>query len=335
MARGEDPSRTLQGAEDVPALSVAVVASRPLRLRWLLNALEEQTLDASGWEVVVGVDTSDPAAWRLLETHPLARGGRLRTMELDRSQGLGAKRNATWKAARGATVVFTDDDCRPPPDWLAHVVEAVDREGEAVVQGRTVPDPHEAPLFHAAPWARSQFVEPPDLWGQTCNIAYPRVVLERLGGFDDRAPNVGEDAELAARARAAGAPFCAAREMLTYHGVVTFSLPGYLRQAWRWGNLAYLFKRRPELRDRIYLWIFWKRTHVWLPPAVLAAVLGRRTAAWLLLALPWTVNALPDYGPSARGRIRSLLELPGRAAIDAIELAACARGSVKYKTLLL
>src|SRR3712207_8492081 len=42
-------------------------------------------------------------------------------------------------------------------------------------------------------------------WGQTCNIVYPRAVLEALGGFDERMPRpAGEDVELAQRAIAAG-----------------------------------------------------------------------------------------------------------------------------------
>ena len=39
---------------DGPDLTVAVAShERPLRLRWLLNALEEQTLERARFEVVV------------------------------------------------------------------------------------------------------------------------------------------------------------------------------------------------------------------------------------------------------------------------------------------
>ena len=42
-----------------PEISVVVAShDRPLRLRWLLNALEEQTLERDRWEIVV--ITRDP-----------------------------------------------------------------------------------------------------------------------------------------------------------------------------------------------------------------------------------------------------------------------------------
>src|SRR2546421_2918739 len=54
----------ISGASDnsrmPPELSVAVAThERPLRLRWLLNALDEQTLDRSLWEVVVAYEPLD------------------------------------------------------------------------------------------------------------------------------------------------------------------------------------------------------------------------------------------------------------------------------------
>ena len=37
-------------------------------------------------------------------------------------------------------------------------------------------------------------------WAQTCNILYPRELLERIGGFLDDPPlSMGEDTELALR----------------------------------------------------------------------------------------------------------------------------------------
>ena len=61
-------------ATDGPRISVVVPShDRPLRLRWLLNALQEQTLDRALWEVVVGHDSAGPETAELLRTHPLAQ----------------------------------------------------------------------------------------------------------------------------------------------------------------------------------------------------------------------------------------------------------------------
>src|SRR6478672_2900983 len=69
-------------------LSVIVAShDRPLRLRWLLNALEAQTLDRALWEVVVGHDSAGPETEELLTTHPLAQAGVLRHVRLEPGTG--------------------------------------------------------------------------------------------------------------------------------------------------------------------------------------------------------------------------------------------------------
>ena len=75
--------RMVDPAGPRPEISVVVAShDRPVRLRWLLNALEEQTLDPARWEVVVGHDSAGPETAELLATHPLARSGRLRHVAL-------------------------------------------------------------------------------------------------------------------------------------------------------------------------------------------------------------------------------------------------------------
>jgi GT2 family glycosyltransferase len=310
----------------VPALSVVVAShERPLRLRWLLNALEEQTF--ADFEVIVAFDDRGHEAAAMLAAHPL----RPRVIRLPPGPGPARHRNAGWRAASAPLVVFTDDDCRPPPEWLERLAAAAGRAPGAVLQGATKPDPDELALLLYAPHARTQDIDPPTAWGQGCHIAYPRAVLERLGGFDETLPQAsGEDVDLLQRALAAGVPLAAAPEVVTYHCVEVASLPARLRSLWRWQHVAYAVKRHPRLRRAFPLGIFWKRRHATFALA-LAGVATRRP----LLAVPWALDALPSYGRSPRGLARAASELPGRAAIDAVELAACVRGSVRYRTVLL
>jgi glycosyltransferase involved in cell wall biosynthesis len=307
---------------------------RPLRLRWLLNALEEQTLPQDRWEVVVGHDSVGPETERLLREHALARNGVLRHVTLPPgSAPPGANRNAAWRIARAPLVAFTDDDCRPPRDWLARALAAAEANPGAIVQGATFKDPDDHNLESAAQY-HSQTVRPPTPWAEACNIVYPREVLERLGGFNED-KYTGEDCELALRARAAGVPYVGAREVVTYHAVVEVTLPQRLRGIWRWQDLAWLVKEHPELRRDFPLRVFWKHTHVWFPFAVAGAVLERRNVLWGLLAVPWLIHSTPKHGHDPRGRLRGLAELPARAAVDATEYAALLRGSAKYRSLLL
>lgn len=323
-----------------PAIAVVVAShDRPLRLRWLLNALEEQTLERERFEVVVAHDSAGPETEALLRDHPLASAGVLRHLSFPPgSAGPAAKRNAAWRAANAPLLAFTDDDCRPPQEWLANALAAAEREPGAIVQGATMPDPDEAVLLHAAPWARSQEIDPPVPWAQTCNIVYPREVLERLDGFDETLPlAAGEDTDLAVRAAHAGVPYVGAPEALTYHCVEPFTLPARVRGVWRWQHLAYLVKKHPELRRHLPLRLFWKPAHARLPLALAggALALRRRNPRWALLVVPWAVVAAPRYGTGPRGLARSLSELPGQAVIDVAELLALVRGSIRHRTLFL
>jgi glycosyltransferase involved in cell wall biosynthesis len=320
-----------------PEIAVVVPShDRPIRLLWLLNALAEQTLARDRFEVVVAHDSRRPETERVLREHPLGAAGVLRHVRLAPSAGgPGSSRNAGWREARAPLIAFTDDDCRPPPQWLERALAAARRHEGAIVQGTTMPDPDEIGLERAAPHAHTRRVRPPTPWAEACNIVYPRDLLERLDGFYTGS-TWGEDTDLAARARRAGVEHAAAPEVLTYHAVEPQSLPRTLRGLWRWQDLPCMVRRNPELRRDFPLGMFWKRTHVWLGPAVAGAALSRRNALYAVLALPYLVHTLPQqYGTGPRGRFRALSELPSRVLVDATEVAALARGSVRHRTLFL
>src|SRR3954453_4709695 len=158
-----------------PELSVVVPShDRPLRLRWLLNALEEQTLDRALWEVVVCHDPSGPHTDEPLRSHPLAEAGVLRSTRLPAGTAPpGANRNAALKLAQAPTVVFTDDDCRPPEQWLETVRAAVGRNPGAIIQGKVVGDPIEEAMRHS-PYPRSQYFQKvPRPGGGGCKFSHP------------------------------------------------------------------------------------------------------------------------------------------------------------------
>jgi glycosyltransferase involved in cell wall biosynthesis len=316
-----------------PELSVVVPThGRPLRLRWLLNALEEQSLPAEEFEVVVVHDGGEEVA-ELLASHPLGP----RELVVPGASGPATKRNEGWRAARAGTVVFTDDDCRPPVEWLAQMLRAVRAADGAIVQGATRPDPDERLIMLRAPRWRTQDIDPPTVWAQTCNIAYPRDVLERLGGFDDSLPEpAGEDTELAVRARKAGTGYVGAPDALTFHAVEDMGLIGRVRVAWRWGGVAYVMKLHPELRREAVLGVFWKKRHAWLLLAILG-VLGLRRSRLMgaALVVPYVVEAMPSGPSNLRGRVKGALLVPGTALIDLAEMGALARASVRHRTFFL
>jgi GT2 family glycosyltransferase len=246
------------------------------------------------------------------------------------------QRNAGWRAARSDLIAFTDDDCRPEPDWLARLLEAARANPGAIVQGATRPDPFEADVMKWAPRARSiEENDPPGPHAQTCNILYPHAALEAVDGFDELIRTAGEDLDLAARVRATGAAYVGAPEAVVYHAVDTFSLLGAVRFNKRWETLPLVFKRHPELREQLEYGVFWKRRHAYLPAAIAGAALHRREPLLALLAVPYVLHALPHRGAHPMGRVRAVAELAGRAVVDASEMWTMAKGSVRYRTLML
>jgi histidinol-phosphate phosphatase family protein len=124
----------------------------------------------------------------------LASGGR----------GPAAARNLGWRSGSAEWVAFLDDDVVPPPRWRAAL--AVDLEGlsddVAASQGRLI-----VPLPEGrrpTDWERNVAGLGSAQWA-TADMAYRRVALAAVGGFDERFRRAyREDADLGARVVAAG-----------------------------------------------------------------------------------------------------------------------------------
>jgi GT2 family glycosyltransferase len=312
--------------DELDASVVIATRNRETRLRFALEALRAQTLDPSRFEVIVvraedvdGQLTEGPAG--------------LRVTFLACPPGPAAQRNVGWRAARGRLIAFTDDDCRPPPHWLERYLTAADG-GATILQGPTAPDPDEAHLLHGR--ARSIEITKADEWYPTCNIAYPRSLLERVGGFDERFPTAwGEDTDLGLRVRAAGAELRFVEDAVTYHAVNARTLKGALREAVRRDSLPMVFARHPEQRRILFLGTFVRRTHANFLLAVLGAAIARRWPLLGLLAmLPYLRNRRP-LRTVPRSLPQILYHLPARVLVDAVEVAAVARAAAKHRVPVL
>jgi GT2 family glycosyltransferase len=306
--------------------------ARAWRLRVLLDALAEQTLPRDRWEVVVPHTYGPELAEELFRGHELARARMLRPLAIDPSQaGAARQRNAGWRAARGRLIAFTDDDCRPRPDWLDRLV-ARHVEG-AIVQGTTCPDPLDEHLL-AYPHVRTIWADPPDRYMQTCNVLYERPLLERVGGFDERILT-GEDVDLAMRALDAGGRAVAAPDAVTYHAVDAMPLLEKVRSQHKWRHLVYLVKRQPRLRQYCELGVFYKPEHSRAVLALLALAAARRRPLALLGVLPYASLERWRHGPTRRAQVRAIREIPGHWVVEIAEVGTFLAGSLRYGTLVL
>ena len=323
------------GALARPEISVVVPShARRLRLWWLLNALDEQTAAPERFEVIVVHDYGE-ADRGLLERHPLVRSGTARLIAIEPGTGSPAKqRNIGWREARAQLIAFTDDDCRPDPRWVEELLAAAGSD-DLILQGKTRPDPLEIQIM-SAPHHRSLHVDPPNLFAQTCNIAYPRPLLEALGGFDEQIPSAaGEDTDLALRAREIGGRQVGLTDAVVYHAVEETDVLGAIRGTRKWEHLPLLVRKHPDYRRHMILRIFWRETHAEYYAAAAGIALSRKNPLALVLAAPYVRRAMNRRGSSRRGRLASAIELPGRVAVDTAEVVTMIRGSIRYRTPML
>lgn len=311
-----------------PDVSVVIsTRDRPARLERQLAALREQTLEAERYEVVVVDDGSGPETVALLDRQA-RRFERLRVIRRDVSAGPATGRNEGWRATRAPLVAFTDDDCEATPGWLEALLRAAGEHPGSVLQGRTLPLPAEEDSF--GPFSHTIRIEELSRGFETANIAYPRDLLERLGGFDETSFGKagGEDTDLGWKAIAAGSEPVFVADALAYHAVLQLGPLGLLQRATRWDESVLAYKRHPGLRKTLVLGIFWNREHLRAVRALVALLLPERL--WWLrwwLAAPYVAHLVERRsGP---------LLAPYIVTRDVVEIAALLRGSVRYRTLVI
>jgi glycosyltransferase involved in cell wall biosynthesis len=320
---------------------VAATHNRRDRLAALLDALRAQTLGTQRFEVIIVDDASSDATPELLAQQEARGDLALTVLRHEVSGGPAVARNAGWRAARAPVIAFTDDDCRPSPGWLEVGLAAMHAtartDGEALVQGRTEPDPEEADRL--GPFTRSLNVPALDHWYATANMFYSRSTLARLGGFDETTfsgPG-GEDTDLAWRAIGEGVPTAFSDDARVWHAVHELGALRRLRFATRWDEAMAVFARYPELRRQTLIrGIFWKESHYHLARTIAGMLLpGRLRVAGLYFAYRYGVllwRRAHWHGDAKGG---GPLLVPYYALENLIELATAARGAVRYRTPVL
>ncbi|WP_320671682.1 glycosyltransferase family 2 protein [Patulibacter defluvii] len=321
-----------------PDVSVVIpTAGRRVGLLWALDALAAQELpEGATFEVNVVHGPERTPVLEAAREHPLVRSG---VAAIVASDGLVAsqKRNIAWRMGRAPLIAFTDDDCRPQPGWLAAFLAAHRAHPEGLLQGGAAIDPDQHDVAMRAPRPRLQRFAPPTPWAELCSMAFPRGLLEAVGGLDEGYGSVGEDTDLAWRMHERGAPWVAVPDAVVDHAVETPGLRGWLRVSTRFGETTRLKRRHPQLRGHFPLGIFWVANHGWL--LVGAAGLGwaaaRRDPRPAALALPYAAWHASRYGRSPKGYARGAVELPAAALIDAARIAGFVVWSARERTVLL
>ncbi|MCU1594788.1 MAG: glycosyl transferase family 2 [Frankiales bacterium] len=311
-----------------PNVSVCVSTfNRAASLDRLLTSLAAQ--DISGFEVVVYDDASSDETPAVLASW----GNRLdlKVLRAQSNAGPACGRNVAWRAASASLVLFTDDDCVPCPSWVREHLAAHTPAGITV--GQTLPDPSDAHLD--GPFSRTLTVQDATAF-QTCNIGYPRWVLEQVGGFDERYRRAaGEDTDLGLRALAAGASASYVEQALVHHAVRPSSWWAALRETQKWVDVPlFAATHSSDGSTVLYSHRWWRRSHPLAIAASLGLLAAKRHPVTLVAVVPWVRFRAVDLPGRARRRHWPLV-LAGKLVVDLAEVAVLARGSVRHRRLML
>ena len=174
-------------------------------LRNVLQALDQQTTPAEGFEVVVVCDGCSDGTEAMCRG--LALGYLLKVVEQPQ-QGPAAARNRALQEAGGDIILFLDDDVVPDPDLIREHVVIHDQDARAVVIGTLLAPPG----YALEPWTRWEAAmlegqyramsagrwQPTPRQFYTGNASVRKQYLLEAGGFDSTFRRA-EDVELAYR----------------------------------------------------------------------------------------------------------------------------------------
>jgi len=180
-------------AMDWPKISVIVCSYNGARtLRQCLDALA--TLDYPNYEVIVVNDGSTDDTPAIAQDYPV----RLINQP---NMGLSAARNVGLAASNGDIVAYLDDDAFPHRYWLRYLATAFNRSTHVGIGGPNLPpagDGLVAECVAAAPGNPLHVLLSDEIAEHIpgCNMAYRKVALLAIDGFDTRFRAAGDDVDL-------------------------------------------------------------------------------------------------------------------------------------------
>jgi GT2 family glycosyltransferase len=195
-----------------------------------LRSLACQTVTSEQFEIVVVDDGSTDGTAALCE-----RAGRdlsnMRYVAVGKNLGLAAAGNRGLRSARGEVLLFIDDDCLAQEDWVECMTSSLERHPLAA---GAIQSPvsnyiklcHNISQFHPFMKRRTKG------WAGSiagANMGIRRLVLEELGGFDEKSKV--PDMELMLRARLKGHRVHFAPRAVVIHDPDRTSLATVLKNA--------------------------------------------------------------------------------------------------------
>lgn len=261
--------------------------NRPIKLAQCLESLAQLDYPADALEVVVVDDGSERPLAGAVESYKDRLDVRLVRQA---NQGPAAARNFGVSQARHDFIAFTDDDCRPAPDWLRQFADQLARDPECLVGGHTVnlllddtfAEASQLILdvvydyYNADPESARFF--------SNNNFALSKSLYEELGGLDVRF-RASEDRDFCERWLDSGRRMVYLSNALIHHSH-HLSLKQYCLQHFRYGKGAFEFRNTRQVSQT---------THeqgdlgIHLDPRYWFRALARRPGWWMRIKLSFAL----------------------------------------------
>lgn len=320
-----------------PLISVVVPTyKRPQMLKECLLALCAQDLPPGVFEIVVADDGPDAGTRAMVDTFAQDHAcvPQIRYLEVSGRHGPAAARNCGWRNAAANFIAFTDDDCRPRPEWLRHGLLMLEQGADAAWGKLVMPVPAKPTDYEkdAANLSRAEFV--------TANCFCRKSALEQVGGFDERFRLAWrEDSDLFFNLLNLDARIVHAPAAVVVHPIRPAPWGVSLSQQRKILFDALLYKKHPAYyRARIRSLPPWNYYVITLSfiLAIVLTVAGDFQGAWLAIAV-WLGFTLDFILRRLRGTsldIRHIAEMAVTSAlIPPIALYWHWRGVLKFRVL--
>jgi glycosyltransferase involved in cell wall biosynthesis len=172
---------------------------------------------------------------------------RIRYIKQERNCGVAESRNTGVNQAKGKYVFFTDADCVPSKYWIEEGLKVLKEIKCAGAEGRT--------LYATAKTTVLDRIVEKTTGGDysTCNIAYPKEILDKVGGFDLKFKLAFEDKDIAYRIKKYG-EIVFSEDMLVIHQRQLYAIKKLFREAQRAKNAVQFIKKYPAYRSTDIIW---------------------------------------------------------------------------------